>query len=82
MMRHETVATFAIADKALADDLRTRLLGEGRMVWLRLNTGPTLTVSVHVEGSAHDPEAMTPEQERATQQWLAHMLRLGIGREA
>lgn len=49
MTRHETVATFALADKAKATELRDRLLAEGRFVWLQLDTGPNLAVSVVVE---------------------------------
>lgn len=79
MIRHETVAIYAIADKAMAYALRTRLLAEGRMVWLELNTDPELTVSVHVEVAAMDHEAMTPEQEHATQQWLKYMAQRGVG---
>jgi len=33
------------------------------------------------EATRPDPLAFTPEMERATQQWIAHMLRLGIGKE-
>jgi len=80
MMRHETVAIYAMADMAMAYGLRDRLLAEGRMVWLELNADPELTVSVHVEVAAMDPEAMTPEQEHATQQWIVYMRRCGVGR--
>jgi len=78
MMQHETVATFALADKAMAYAMRDRLLANGRKVWLELNADPELTVSVHVEVAAMDHEAMTPGQERTTQQWIKYMHRHGV----
>ena len=79
MMQHETVAKFALADKAMAYAMRDRLLANGRKVWLELNADPELTVSVHVEVAAMDHEAMTPGQEHATQQWIKYMHRHGVG---
>jgi len=79
MMRYETVAIYAMDDRAEAYGLRARLLAEGRMVWLELNADPELTVSVHAEVAAHDPGAMTPEQEQTTQQWIEYMRRCGVG---
>ena len=79
MMRYETIATFAMADKAKASDLRDRLLAEGRMVWLELNADPELTVSVREDVAANGPESMTPGQEQATQQWIEYMRRCGVG---
>lgn len=79
MIRHETVATYAIADKEMAYAMRDRLLAEGRMVWLELNADPELTVSVRAEVAAHDHEAMTPGQERTTQRWIEYMRRRGVG---
>ena len=68
MMQHETVATFALADKAMAYAMRDRLLANGRKVWLELNADPELTVSVREDVAANGPESMTPGQEQATQQ--------------
>ena len=54
-MQHETVATFAIGDKAKAYALRDRLLTEGRMAWLELDAKPELTVLVHAEVRPRGP---------------------------
>ena len=37
-MKHETIATFPLADKAKADELRKQLVAEGRQAWLSMNT--------------------------------------------
>jgi len=67
-MDHETVATFAVADKAKADALRKRLLDSGRRAWLTMNTGPELTVSVNAALSQAQAGGLACEPHGVVQQ--------------
>jgi len=58
-MKHETIATFPLADKAKADELRKQLVAEGRQAWLSMNTGPELSVSVNA--ALPRPMAVQPQ---------------------